>query len=296
MPARIVAHLPEGPAVESWVADGDSCLVGRAAHCTLVLRHPSVSREHLLIESQPTWRVANRSNKNGTQLDGRPVDSAPLTSHHWLQLGDVTCEFQPCGQSGLDAARASQRQRQQHSTAIGEELAARFDKAGGVEGVSPDLLDATLQAVIQLAECERGFLLLRDGDGWRVAAQHDAPAGNPGPGLQEFSGSHTAIRLACERGEPVVINDARGDPRTRRQASVLEAGIRSLLALPLQGPSGVVAALYVDRRELGHPLTEFDVGLAAAFAERAAVWLAARDAMSLLKQLPRWESGDAEAA
>lgn len=297
MPARIVAHLPEGPAIERWVADGETCLIGRADHCALVIRHPSVSREHLQLTSQPpAWRLQNRSHKNGTLLDGSPVDASELRDQHWLQLGDVVCEIQLCADSGMHAAMANQRQRLQRSTALGEQLAARFSPAQGAAEPPSELLESTLQAVIQLAECERGFLLLRDGEGWRIAAQHSGVERPTGQDPREFSGSRTALRLACERAEAVVINDAWGDPRTRRQASVLETGIRSLLALPLLGPDGVVAALYVDRGQLGHPLTEFDVSVAQAFAERAAVWIVARRAVSALQQWPRWESGDAEAA
>jgi GAF domain-containing protein len=138
--------------------------------------------------------------------------------------------------------------------------------------------------VMALAECERGFLLQPQPDGWRVLASQGLSAS----GLlhAEFSGSTSAVERALAHHAPVVINDTRLDPGLARRASVVTGGIRSLLALPVLHGNEVLALIYADRSAIAEPLTEFDVQLLQAFCERAALWIVARRGMAALTDLP----------
>lgn len=284
MSARLTAFLPDRPVAVRWLTVERELRIGRAPDCDLRLDHASVSRLHAtLSREEDGWRLRDLSSKNGSFVDGRPVaPEAPLGSHSWLRFGDVHCEFTQleAGAGERAVQRFSQRQALSHT--LGEDLGKQTDL--------PDLLRDTVRAVVQLAEFERGFLLLPEGDGWRVRASHgfDAAALR----AREFVGSAGALERAIAAGEPVVLNDIGADPALAQRASVVAAGLRSVLALPLRQGDRLLAVVYADTRQPGAALSEIDLELLSAFAERAALWLAARRNAASLAQLagpaPDW--------
>jgi hypothetical protein len=283
MPVRLTAFLPERPAATRWLEEPGPLGIGRAATADIMLDHPSVSREHAeMLHDDAGWHLADQGSKNGSFVDGVRVERTLLPGRAWLRFGDVHCEFATF--DAVAAAQAAQRQheRRTQSTAFGERIARQT--------TLPDLLQETLRSVVALAECERGFLLQPQADGWRVRASHGLPAGSL---LHtEFSGSTRALERALEARRPVVVNDTRLDPGFSGRASVITGGIRSLLALPVLNEDEVLALVYADRSAIAEPLTEFDVQLLEAFCERAALWIVARRGIAALTELPKldWPS------
>ena len=60
-----------------------------------------------------------------------------------------------------------------------------------------------------------------------------------------------AVDAVAEAGEPQQIADLRQEPSTRLNETILRAGYRALLLVPLVAPDGVIGALVVRRREPG---------------------------------------------
>lgn len=285
MPVRLTAHLPDGPALTRWLGRGETCVVGRGSGSDWLLAHPSVSRRHATLEAQADgWRLRNESRKNPTQVDGHVVAEATLGERHWLRFGDVLCEFAVSSEREHAETLARRAQRQAQSTALGDEMVALPAGRG--------LLRQVVQAVAQLAECERGLLLLRDGSGWRLAEAY--PTGDAAS--RALPASSAALARVAAEGRPVVVNDVLLDDQLAARPSLVSGGVRALLALPLHLHGDVDAVLYADRRALGQPLTDFDLALAVAFAERAALCIAAQRAIAGLGELPRWDATSAAAA
>jgi hypothetical protein len=284
MTARLTAFLPDRPAAVRWLTVEQELRIGRSPECELRLEHASVSRHHAtLVRAGSHWRLRDLASKNGSFVDGHPaVPDAELAAHSWLRFGDVHCEFATLDPAASERAVQRFSQRQALSHTLGEDLGRQTDL--------PDLLRETLRAVVQLAECERGFLLLPEGNGWRVRASHglDAAALR----AREFVGSAGAVERAIAEGEPVVLNDIGADPTLALRASVVAAGLRSVLALPLRQGDRLLAVVYADSRRAGAAISELDLELLRAFAERAALWLAARRGAASLAQLagpaPEW--------
>ncbi|MCL4394708.1 MAG: GAF domain-containing protein, partial [Chloroflexi bacterium] len=91
-----------------------------------------------------------------------------------------------------------------------------------------NVLNRTMDTIIQVTHAERGFLMLADENGelsFRVARNMDRST-IAGP---EFEVSRTILREVAQRGEPVVTTDARRDPRFSDQDSVVSLSLRSIL-------------------------------------------------------------------
>jgi hypothetical protein len=288
MPAQLLAYLPDRPAVACIIDGEERVLVGRAPECRVRLDHPSVSRRHAELQrSGENWRLTDLGSKNGSYLNGQQVATSPVVGPAWLRFGDIACELTPL--SAEEAANAALRLNRRRQDSVN--LALRLEQRTAL----PDLLQDTLRAVCELADGERGFLLLAEDGGLRVRATHALDAGNLA--RREFSGSIGAVERAIARREPVVVNELGADPALGKRASVVAGGLQTLVCVPLLDGADVLGAVYTDSRRPGATITELDLELLQAFTTRAALWIAARrDARTLatLAAQPSW--GDILAA
>jgi hypothetical protein len=273
MQARLTAYPPDQAAITRTLESGDALRIGRAVEDGLRLDHPSISRAHAeLAFHDGSWRLRDLGSKNGSFVDGIQVREAILVQACWLRLGDLYLEFTPLSEAEAAAEASGRRQRRAHVTA----RTARLDALERLE----DLLDASLRGVVELAQCERGFILLSQGDRFAVRASLALTPSRLS--AQQFSGSVGAIRRALEQRGSVVVNDVAMDPWLASRASVAAAGLNALVCLPLLDGARALGAIYADRVRPGPAINTLDLELLEAFAETASLWIAARRGSDLL--------------
>jgi hypothetical protein len=276
MPARLTAYVPDQAAACCLLRPPQHVLIGRGEDCGFRIQHPSVSRRHAEIwRDGPHWRVLDLGSKNGSFLAGARIGSMRLDRSGWLRFGDVHCEFEAL--TAESAAAIEQRIAQR--CADSQALILRLEAQTSL----PDLLADTVRAAVELAECERGFLLLDVDGALRVAASHGLDA----HALQsrEFGGSAGAVQRALGSSAPLVLNDVGVDAEISARLSVVSGGLRSLLCIPLMLEGRCLGLIYADSRKPGAPITAMDLELLSAFAERAAVWIATRRGVEHLDAL-----------
>ncbi|KFL36707.1 GAF domain-containing protein [Arenimonas donghaensis] len=290
MPARLTAYLPEGAAVETLLAEGHGLQVGRAPPSEWLIDHPSVSRSHARLEPEDGgWRLVDLDSKNGSFIDGTPAGGRRLPRNAWLRFGDVTCELLDVDEQSLARAGARRIERQTASVL--------HQRAIEQSGAPSDLLKATLAAVVDLADCERGFLLINQPEGPVVGAWQGLDASTVA--APSFDGSRGAVDRALRERRAVVVNDAGLDSALAGRASVIAGGLRSLVCLPLVAQDEVLGLAYADSRKPGHAITTLELDLLSAFSERAALWLAARRselALAEVARQARWPGAEGAAA
>ncbi|GAB1596368.1 FHA domain-containing protein [Lysobacter claricitrinus] len=275
MQARLIAYVPEGAAIARIVAPGDRLRIGRAVDADLLLQHASVSRRHAELDPEPdgTWHLTDVGSKNGSFVDGARVTRTALARACWLRFGDVHCEFAVLDTSAAEEQVRRWQERRNDATRLTARIEAMAQPRDGAATTSA-LLEHSLRGVLELAQCTRGFVLIAGGGRYRVATSIALDASlATGP---EFTGSLGAVAQALRSRAPVVSNDIGHDAWLSARESVVRGGLRTLIALPLLDGTRALGAIYADRREAGPPLTTLDVELLQAFAERCALWIAAR--------------------
>ena len=287
MQARLIAYPPESAAIVCRPPADGALRIGRAVDAGLRLDHPSVSREHAELEcNEDAWRLRDLGSKNGSFVDGGKVAEATLARECWLRFGDVYCEFAPLSDEQAAAEAAGQAARRAVVTARTAriEQLTRLDDSDGTSAQA--LLDDSLRSVLELAQCERGFVLLDKGNGLQVRASRALDPSRLR--ASEFAGSVGAVRRALERGQAVVVNDIGRESWLSERDSVVAAGISALVCLPLLEGGRAFGAIYADRVRPGPAITTLDLELLDAFVEGAAVWIAAQRTSALLAaQTPR---------
>ncbi|MFA6986056.1 MAG: FHA domain-containing protein [Arenimonas sp.] len=284
MPARLTAYLPDNGAASHLLRAPARVRIGRGPECQFRLEHPSVSRAHAeLVPDGDAWRLADLGSKNGCFLDGVRIESALLDHPAWLRVGDIYCEFEPLSEEAADSAEKRLSVKRANSMLLVERLAQHTSL--------PDLLAETVRATVELADCERGFLLLADHGNFEVVASHGLDPVSLRS--REFHGSVGAMQRSLGSKLPVVINDVQADAELAMRASVIAGGLRTLVCLPLLASGEVLGLVYADSRRAGSVITTMDLDLLRAFAERASLWIAARRGVLALAELmpraaPHW--------
>lgn len=235
-----------------------------------------MSRAHAeLLGDGGHWRLVDLGSKNGSHVDGIRIQDAPLLQACWLRFGDVYCEFMPLTDEQAAADALKQREHRHAATAHTVRI-GQLSRLG-------DLLDASLRAVLDLAQCERGFVLFDDGG--RLMVRASLSLTPEALEAQAFSGSVGAVRRALDQRRIVVANDVGQEAWLASRDSVVAAGLSALVCVPLLEDGRVLGAIYADRITRGDAITTLDLELLEAFAENASVWIAARRTSEQLEAL-----------
>ncbi|MBL8298015.1 MAG: FHA domain-containing protein [Rhodanobacteraceae bacterium] len=289
MPALLTLHPPSQPVLQCVLNEDAGVLLGRASDCDIVLSHDSVSRQHarIVYQAGQGWVVTDLGSKNGVRIDGKRSDTALLRGTDWFAIGDVFCQLRQLDEASATAlGRQSVRKRESSSA-----WTRRLDQETDAE----TLLRTTLAGIVELADCRRGFLLAAGSAGRlevRVctALQPEALSG------RAFLGSRSAISRAMQDRRAVFLSDQPECAWLRDQASVVAHGIRALVALPLIHDGLLLGVAYADSDETAKHFTALDAELLEAFADRAAMALAAADLEAALKRMESWLSLDESSA
>ncbi len=134
-----------------------------------------------------------------------------------------------------------------------------------LEGQEQRVLETALDEAVQLTGAERAFLVLARPRGLpEVVAAHNVPP--DALKSASFRFSRSVVERAVKSGEVVVTASALEDPALDRTRSILDLGLRSILAVPIRGPHAVLGALYLDHRiehgRFGETERELTVALA----------------------------------
>jgi putative nucleotidyltransferase with HDIG domain len=243
-PGRPTIHLTPGAAKT----------IGRADDADVVVDEPSLSRLHarLRMASTGVVTIEDAGSTNGVFVNGMKRQIATVTAGDRVRLGAVEYRAGSGESSAADALI---------STSL--EVMAFGDLQA--------LLDRVLDRAKTVLKPDRSAILLID----RLTGALRPRAVRP-PGayqtVSEFASS-TAVREALASREVLVVDDAGADARLRDAVSVMSAGVRSTMCVPLLGRAGPIGVLYADRTEYRQPFAPEQIRYAAAFAAQAAAAL-----------------------
>ncbi len=134
------------------------------------------------------------------------------------------------------------------------------------------LLERVMDAMLEVSQAERGFLMLKDPDGHlrvvtaRRMHRENLPA-------DEFRVSNSIVERVIATREPLYLPNVSADEAISRQSSVVELGIRSAMCAPLRFRDHIKGAVYVDSHAPGDASTHEDFEVFRSLADQAAIAL-----------------------
>jgi sigma-B regulation protein RsbU (phosphoserine phosphatase) len=274
--------------------DGDRLIVGRGAECDVQIPDQRVSRQHFRLERRgdELW-VEDLGSRSGTRLNGRPLTAgARLSDGDLLEISDdsrlvvrrtgaganAAAGKTAVGTLFRDAASMLVQRADLEATNSAAELrryAERLRLLSEVhqaltESPSRDaLLELILDRVFAALRPEEAAVLLLDGEG-QLAASVSRP---PGLGTDRVFFSRSLVREVTGRRQAALVLDASADERFAGAASILDSGVRSVLAAPLLTPEGALGMIVLSSRLRVRQFTEQDLEMLVPLASAAALHL-----------------------
>ncbi len=144
------------------------------------------------------------------------------------------------------------------------------------------LLDFIIDSAIEIANAERGFLMLR-GNAKEIsieAARKFEQGTLDNPGIEI---SRTIAREVINAGNAIITDNASADRRFKMHHSVRRLTLKSILCIPLQEEGKIVGALYLDNRLSEGVFKEDQTRLLEAFGAQATLAIRNAKLMELLE-------------
>jgi pSer/pThr/pTyr-binding forkhead associated (FHA) protein len=278
MPARLTILFPTRPARVVLLPDEREAVVGRDRGCDVVLDDGRVSRRHARFAPDPSgpsdWSLADLGSKNGTLADGLPVGGA-LRERSWISFGGLLARFEAGG-----GERPEDERRRRLTTSL--DVQRRLSPDSGLR----ELLPQVVASLLELANAERGFLILATAEG-ELDVVARSGISREELSAEEFGGSAGVVRRVLASDAPVVSADTRADAELGARASVVAAGIRALLCVPVRALDRSIGVLYADSRRPGAAFTELDLEIVGALAAQAGLAIATARLHDELAELSR---------
>jgi hypothetical protein len=285
--AKLTVFPPRAVSRYLLFPEGASREVGRDPANDLVLEDPRVSARHARLQWRAMgWQLVDLSSKNGTFVNGAPVDDSPLSHEDWISFGGLLSRFEVLSAEQVGALERERHRRWETTAEFRDRLSAERDPRG--------VLQRLLESVLDVAGAERGFVLILGPTG---ELQAEIAAGFSGEGAlgESFRGSLTAVAQAIETGRPVVASDARGDALLGKRPSVVELGIRALACIPLRVEERTLGVVYVDGQRPGGGFTDLDLEILGALTDHASLVVAGHRIERRIRELLGRPEGTGEA-
>ncbi|ASV76277.1 sensory box histidine kinase [Thermogutta terrifontis] len=258
--------------------EGSVITIGRDSSNKVQLHDAGVSRHHAEIRRvENRYRLIDLNSSNGTIVNGKRIQEHWLNSGDQIQMGRTLMLFtSPAEESEREAtwnvsiAAEPEAERSQIVSVVSSEEGNRLLRG---QGVAPDswlaqarrnleivyhtalaashtldieqLLNRIMDLIFEWVEADRGCIMLVDPDtGKLVPKVRRVRKGVVAP--EKLIISQTILDYVRERNEGVLTSDARHDERWDSGASIVQAGIREAICVPMQGRYGVVGVIYID--------------------------------------------------
>jgi Nif-specific regulatory protein len=133
-----------------------------------------------------------------------------------------------------------------------------------------EVLEKIIDSTIQLADTDRGFLMLSDDCGaleFKIARDREKHPLE----REEFTISFSIVNDVAQHGEPLFISDILEDSRFKDQKSVLDLQLKRAVCVPLALEQSIIGVIYTDSSRLSPAFARDDMSIITAFASQATI-------------------------
>ncbi len=301
----ILKWFPPQGSPRTFVLYKPMSTIGRALGNDVAVMTGGISETHAQVLFDGRDFNLEEVDKTGEILiNGKKKRRARLVHGDRLTLGDAELQFsifdEPHGPSrpaqsqpvSSDPARAAADRAAISETGTGEANAAQLAGVRKLHEFSEklmtmknldELLEAMLDAVIDVTGAEKGLVLLLD----EAYGNDGSPSGQGGKpvirasrhvtreALTDQTGaiSDSIVRRVLESGRPLIVSDALSDDVWRTSESVVALRLSSVMCAPLVSQGQVTGALYVGNDRVKGLFQKSQLELLSIFAGQAAIIL-----------------------
>lgn len=245
--------------------------LGRSGQNEIRILDTEVSRRHALIAlDHNEWQVTDLKSSNGTYVNGQQVASARIESGDQIQIGRTillfTNEQQQAERTAVERINlVANSAFDDQSRIVGQARPPEVANYGGwtqaganlqllyqitEEVVRPttsldDLLQRILDLTLEAVGADRGCMLVANSKNDRIEPR--VVGHRSGVNVDERMPISTSIvEHVIQNGQGVRTSDAQHDSRFDTGQSIMKAGIREAMCVPMRGRYELMGVIYVD--------------------------------------------------
>jgi two-component system, NtrC family, sensor kinase len=248
--------------------------LGRSLSNEIRLLDTEASRTHASIQKvRDQFVITDRNSSNGTYVNGQLIRSRPLQNGDQIQIGRTLLLFTDVSSDGSSRSLSERvRMLGRHDPADRSSIVSQVAPEGvaappqepaqgsqlanlqalyriSEEAVRPSVpLDQLLQRILDLTidavGAARGCVLLTNGPQGEIQP-HAVSTRGVEPGVK-MPVSRSIVDYVLKTGQGVQTTDAQHDSRFDTAQSIVQAGIREAMCVPMQGRHELLGVLYVD--------------------------------------------------
>jgi transcriptional regulator with GAF, ATPase, and Fis domain len=271
---------------------GGEVSIGRDPANHLCISDKSLSRRHCLITGMgEQFAVRDLGSRNGTLLNGVPVEAQPLRHGDQISVGEsvivflieadetqlerstvVFADTAELGGSPLMLRQEDAVYLQQETEVRGVDTARQARDLDALLKISTgighirdreSLQWQLLGLIFDVVPADRGAVLLTDdADEFDSAVAWDRVLGPAHP----VRVSRTVVRRVLQDRVGLVVSDVASDKSLRSVQTLKDLQVRSLLCVPLQSRDSVLGAIYLDSRSSAEHFDESHLQVMTAVA------------------------------
>jgi transcriptional regulator with GAF, ATPase, and Fis domain len=135
-----------------------------------------------------------------------------------------------------------------------------------------ELLEALMDAVIEITNADKGFLILLEGDTLDIKVARNVKRENIADAISQLSDS--IIAKVVRSRKPVIISDAMNDDEFASAKSVMHLKVSSVICVPLLDRGRLLGLIYVGNDSIRDLFQEQTLRVLTVFASQAALIVA----------------------
>jgi len=245
--------------------------LGRSGLSEIRILDTEVSRRHALISFQDgKWQLQDQKSSNGTYLNGQSVSTTTIHSGDQIQIGRTillfTTEQQNADRTAVEKINLIAHSAfDDQSRIVGQARPTEQTHLGGWTQAGANLqllyqiteevvrptasLDDVLQRILDLTlgavGADRGCMLVANAKTDRIEPR--VVGHRRGVNVDERMPISTSIvEHVIQHGQGVRTSDAQHDSRFETGQSIMKAGIREAMCVPMRGRFELMGVIYVD--------------------------------------------------
>jgi transcriptional regulator with GAF, ATPase, and Fis domain len=199
-------------------------------------------------------------------INGKKKRRSKLVHNDRLTLGEMDLTFSLYDEAAAEAPESTAQ------TEIGGlrklfEFSQRLMEVKSVSGLLEELLDS----VIEVTSADKGFLLLVEQGGPRVAVARNLNQQNLPDGVRHLSDS--VMQRVMQTKKPLIVSDALHDEHFKTSESVMNLKLCSVMCAPLMAQGELLGILYVGNDNVVNLFEESSLDVLSIFAGQASLIL-----------------------
>ena len=250
--------------------------LGRALGNDIHLSDASVAHHHAqIVFNGRDFQLEELDREGEILINGKKKRRARLANGDRFTLGKAQLGFSFFTEVST-AATETKSERNDKSDIEGIRRLQAFSERLMTSRSVDELLEALLDAVIELTGAGRGVVLLVDpGDAKDNVPRVRASRNLQREAIQDPSGviSDSMVRQVIETRRPVIVSDALTDTTFGKSESVIALKLSSVMCVPLLSQGEAIGALYVANDEVKHLFERPQLDLLQIFGAQASLIL-----------------------